>query len=119
MITCRGREFLERGTKCLRAVERLDVDLVPELSSPPARNSCAATTNGRVTAMKEVEVRRRAGLSNSLVGTKLVQEALLAAGIRGRGSGLTGVPDRRLLGRAKSGIVTTDGFRLAWPALQR
>ncbi|MCX5122084.1 TIGR02391 family protein [Micromonospora sp. NBC_00362] len=28
-----------------------------------------------LTAMKEVEVRRRAGLSDSLVGTKLMQEA--------------------------------------------
>lgn len=76
--TRRGHEFLRQGARWLRAVERLDIDLVPELeftARPQFMRGDYETA--AFTAMKEVEVqvRRRAELSDSLVGTKLIQEA--------------------------------------------
>ena len=73
-----GIAFLEKGAGWLRAVERLDVDLVPILE----RNARPQYLRGdfevaAFVAMKEVEVRVRelSGLPDGLVGVKLVQEA--------------------------------------------
>lgn len=76
--TRRGQEFLRQGTRWLRAVERLDIDLVADLEFTARPQFLRGDyETAAFTAMKEVEVqvRRRAGLSDSLVGTKLVQEA--------------------------------------------
>ncbi|MEV4830627.1 TIGR02391 family protein [Micromonospora sp. NPDC049257] len=76
--TRRGREFLRHGAHWLQAVERLDVDLVPELEFTARPQFLRGDyETAAFTAMKEVEVqvRRRAGLSDSMVGTKLMQEA--------------------------------------------
>ncbi|MEV1333154.1 TIGR02391 family protein [Micromonospora costi] len=77
-ITRRGHEFLRQGTRWLRAVERLDIDLVAELEFTARPQFLRGDhETAAFTAMKEVEVqvRRRAGFSDSLVGTKLIQEA--------------------------------------------
>ncbi len=76
--TRRGHEFLRRGARWLRAVERLDIDLVPELEFTARPQFLRGDyETAAFTAMKEVvvQVRRRAQLSDSLVGTKLMQEA--------------------------------------------
>lgn len=77
-ISRHGHQVLETGLTWLRAVERLDVDLVPALE----RNARPQFLRGdfetaAFVAMKEVEVRVRAqaGLSDSLLGTKLMQAA--------------------------------------------
>lgn len=77
-VSRRGHKVLETGLAWLRAVERLDIDLVPVLehnARPQFLRGDFETT--AFVAMKEVEVRvrSRAGLSDSLVGTKLMQEA--------------------------------------------
>lgn len=78
VISRKGRQVLEVGLPWLRAVERLDIDLLPvlELKARPQFLRGDFETAAFV-AMKEVEVRVRslAGLSDSLVGTKLMQEA--------------------------------------------
>ncbi|BCL14616.1 hypothetical protein GCM10017556_23550 [Micromonospora sagamiensis] len=71
-ITRRGHEFLRQGTRWLRAVARLDIDLVAELEFTARPQFLRGDyETAAFTAMKEVEVqvRRRAGLSDSLVGT--------------------------------------------------
>jgi uncharacterized protein (TIGR02391 family) len=77
-ISRRGHQVLETGLAWLRAVERLDVDLVPALE----RNARPQFLRGdfetaAFVAMKEVEVqvRAQAGLGDSLLGTKLMQAA--------------------------------------------
>lgn len=77
-ISRRGNEVLETGLGWLRAVERLDVDLVPVLEQKARPQFLRGDfETAAFVAMKEVEVRVRslAGLSDSLVGTKLMQEA--------------------------------------------
>src|SRR5262249_45597245 len=77
-VSRRGHQALETGLPWLRAVERLDIDLVPALE----HNARAQFLRGdfetaAFVAMKEVEVsvRSRGGLSDSLLGTALMQEA--------------------------------------------
>jgi uncharacterized protein (TIGR02391 family) len=82
VISRKGHEVLRRGLPWLRAVERLDVELVPELeySARPQFLRGDFETAAFV-AMKEVEVqvRAKAGLSNDLVGTALMQQAFRPA----------------------------------------
>lgn len=78
LISRQGHEALERGLPWLRAVQRLDLQLVPELEAKARpqflRGDFEAAS---FMAMKEVEIRVRAltGLSDSLIGTRLMQEA--------------------------------------------
>jgi uncharacterized protein (TIGR02391 family) len=83
MISRRGNAVLESGLGWLRAVERLDVDLVPVLEHKARPQFLRGDfETAAFVAMKEVEVqvRSRAGRSDSLVGTKLMQEAFKPAG---------------------------------------
>jgi uncharacterized protein (TIGR02391 family) len=77
-ITRRGQQLLETGLPWLRAVERLDVDLVPALEYKARPQFLRGDfETAAFVAMKEVEVRVRAlaGLNESLVGTRLMQAA--------------------------------------------
>jgi uncharacterized protein (TIGR02391 family) len=77
-ISRQGHEALERGLPWVRAHQRLDVELVPELEAQARpqflRGDFEAAS---FMAMKEVEVRVRAlsALPSSLVGTTLMQQA--------------------------------------------
>jgi uncharacterized protein (TIGR02391 family) len=82
-ITRRGHAVLREGLAWLRAVERLDVELVPalEYTARPQFMRGDFETAAFV-AMKEVEVqvRARTGMSDSIIGTKLMQEAFKPQG---------------------------------------
>lgn len=83
MISRRGHEFLEHGAPWLRAVERLDIAMVPELEHTARPQFLRGDfETAAFVAMKEVEVRVRdlSGLSHDLVGVKLAQEAFKAGG---------------------------------------
>lgn len=78
LISRQGHESLERGLPWLRAVQRLDLQLVAELEAKARPQFLRGDFEAAAfMAMKEVEIRVRAltGLSDSLVGTKLMQEA--------------------------------------------
>lgn len=78
-----GEQVLERGLPHLRAVQRLDVDLLPSLESKARPQFLRGDFEAAAfMAMKEVEVavRERGQLGNSLVGTKLIQEAFRQGG---------------------------------------
>lgn len=77
-ISRRGRELLARGTRWLRAVERLDVELTPELeftARPQFLRGDFEAAAFIATKEVEVAVRAAAGLSDSWIGIKLMQEA--------------------------------------------
>lgn len=77
-VSRRGHQALETGLPWLRAVERLDIDLVPALEHNARPQFLRGDfETAAFVAMKEVEVsvRSRAGLSDSLLGTALMQEA--------------------------------------------
>jgi uncharacterized protein (TIGR02391 family) len=83
MISRRGNAVLDSGLGWLRAVERLDVALVPVLEHKARPQFLRGDfETAAFVAMKEVEVqvRSRTGFSDSLVGTKLMQEAFKASG---------------------------------------
>lgn len=83
LVSRRGEAFLEHGTSWLRAIERLDVDLVPALERTARPQFLRGDfETAAFVAMKEVEVRVRelSGLGNGLVGVKLIQEAFRPAG---------------------------------------
>lgn len=83
VVSRQGRVFLERGATWLRAVERLDVELVPALERTARPQFVRGDfETAAFVAMKEVEVRVRAlsGLGHDLVGVKLMQEAFRPAG---------------------------------------
>ena len=83
VISRRGQEFLERGAEWMRAVQRLDVELVPVLEHTARPQFLRGDfETAAFVAMKEVEVRVRdlSGLSHDLVGVKLVQEAFKVGG---------------------------------------
>ncbi|MFD2399932.1 TIGR02391 family protein [Prauserella oleivorans] len=78
VISRQGHEALERGLPWLRAVHRLDLQLVPELEAKARPQFLRGDFEAAAfMAMKEVEIRTRAltELSDSLVGTKLMQAA--------------------------------------------
>lgn len=78
VISRQGHEALEKGLPWLRAVQRLDVQLVSELEAKSRPQFLRGDFEAAAfMAMKEVEIRVRAmtGLPGSLVGTKLMQEA--------------------------------------------
>ncbi|MFF5990704.1 MULTISPECIES: TIGR02391 family protein [Prauserella] len=78
VISRQGHEALERGLPWLRAVQRLDLQLVPELEAKARPQFLRGDFEAAAfMAMKEVEIRVRAlsELSDSLVGTKLMQAA--------------------------------------------
>lgn len=78
IISRRGRELLDCGLSWLRAVERLDVELTAELelkARPHFIRGDFEAAAFMATKEAEVAVRVAAGLSDSLVGTKLMQEA--------------------------------------------
>jgi uncharacterized protein (TIGR02391 family) len=83
VVSRRGEVFLDRGATWLRAVARLDVELVPELERTARPQFLRGDfETAAFVAMKEVEVRLRAlsGLGHDLVGVKLVQEAFRQGG---------------------------------------
>ncbi|MFJ2521363.1 TIGR02391 family protein [Cellulosimicrobium cellulans] len=83
VISRSGLEFLERGVPWQRAVQRLDIALVPALEYTARPQFLRGDfETAAFTAMKEVEVRVRelSGLSHDLVGIKLMQEAFKAGG---------------------------------------
>lgn len=77
-VSRQGHEALERGLPWVQAVQRLDIQLVPVLEAKARPHFLRGDFEAAaLMAMKEVEVFVRAlsGLSKSLVGTKLMQEA--------------------------------------------
>jgi len=79
LVTRRGHEFLLQGAAWIRAVQRLDVALVPELEFTARPQFLRGDyETAAFTAMKEVEVqvRAKAGLGNDLLGVALMQQAL-------------------------------------------
>jgi uncharacterized protein (TIGR02391 family) len=83
MVSRRGEELLKTGLSWLKAVERLDIDLVPELEQKARPQFLRGDfETAAFVSMKEVEiqVRARAGLSDSILGTKLMQEAFRPGG---------------------------------------
>lgn len=82
MISRVGREALGRGLPWVRAVQRLDIEMVPVLEERVRPQFLRGDFEAAaLLAMKEVEVRVRtlAGFSNSLVGTALMQQAFKPA----------------------------------------
>jgi len=82
-ISRRGRQLLDDGLPWLRAVERLDVELLPILEQNARPQFLRGDfETAAFVAMKEVEVRVRnlACLPNSVLGTKLMQEAFRPQG---------------------------------------
>lgn len=78
LISRLGHEVLEKGLVWLRAVQRLDVELLPELEAKARPQFLRGDFEAAAfMSMKEVEVavRELSGLDDSLVGTKLIQEA--------------------------------------------
>jgi uncharacterized protein (TIGR02391 family) len=77
-VSRQGDEALERGLPWLRAVQRLDMTLVVELEAKARPQFLRGDFEAAAfMAMKEVELRTRAlaKLPDSLIGTKLMQEA--------------------------------------------
>lgn len=77
-VTRQGDLALERGLPWIRAVERLNLQMVPALEGQARPQFLRGDFEAAAfMAMKEVEVRvrRLAGLSDSLVGVALMQEA--------------------------------------------
>ncbi len=86
-ITRRGLQVLERGLDDLRAVERLDVDLVDVLEVKARPQFLRGDFETAVfIAFKEVEIRVRemTGSPDSLIGAKLMQHALAPGGALAR-----------------------------------
>ncbi len=82
-VTRRGTEVLEKGLEWLRATEQLPSDLLPQLDVEARPHFTRGDLDMAVfAAMRLVEVRLReaAGLSTSLLGVKLVQEAFKQGG---------------------------------------
>ncbi|MEU3627879.1 TIGR02391 family protein [Amycolatopsis coloradensis] len=78
VVSRQGHDALERGLPWLRAVQRLDLQLVTELEAKARPQFLRGDFEAAAfMAMKEVEIRVRAmtGLSDSLFGTKLMQAA--------------------------------------------
>lgn len=78
IISRQGHEALDRGLPWLRAVHRLDLQLVPELEAKARPQFLRGDFEAAAfMAMKEVEIRVRAlaGLPDRLLGTKLMQAA--------------------------------------------
>jgi uncharacterized protein (TIGR02391 family) len=83
LISRKGDQLLREGLPWLRAVERLDVELVPALEYTVRPQFLRGDfETAAFVAMKEVEVRvrTRAGLTDSLIGTLLMQEAFKQQG---------------------------------------
>lgn len=83
MVTRRGHEALEIGLPYLRAVERLDVDLTPELEYQARPQFLRGDFDiAAFAAMKEVEVavRRTAGLPDDKLGVDLMNQAFREGG---------------------------------------
>ncbi|GAA1959447.1 TIGR02391 family protein [Catenulispora subtropica] len=78
VISRQGEAALDRGLPWIRAVERLNVQMVAELEAKARPQFLRGDFEAAaLLAMKEVEVavRTAAGLENSLVGTALMQRA--------------------------------------------
>ncbi len=70
----RGYDALDRGLPYLRAIERLDIEFVPELENGQVTIPPRDFVTAAFAAMKEVDfqVRTRAGLDDSHIGVKLM-----------------------------------------------
>jgi uncharacterized protein (TIGR02391 family) len=89
IISRAGHEALERGLPWLRAVQRLDVELVVELEAKARPQFLRGDFEAAAfMAMKEIEVRVRdlSGLSSELVGVDLMRQAF-RPGKDGKGGG--------------------------------
>lgn len=78
IISRQGHEALKRGLPWLRAVQRLEVEMVPGLEAKARPQFLRGDFEAAAfMAMKEVEIRVRelSGLGDALVGRALVQEA--------------------------------------------
>lgn len=78
VVSRQGHEALERGLPWMRAVQRLDVQLVPELDAKARPQFLRGDFEAAAfMAMKEVEVRVRTtgSLPAALVGVPLMQQA--------------------------------------------
>ncbi len=83
-VTRRGHEVLAKGLDWLRTTERLDLDLVPDLEVEARPHFMRGDLDMAVfAAMRRVEIRLRevSQLGDSLVGTKLAQEAFRPNGV--------------------------------------
>jgi uncharacterized protein (TIGR02391 family) len=83
VISRQGHEALEKGLPWLRAVQRLDLELVPELEARARPPFLRGDFEGAAfMAMKEVEVavRELGGFPSSVIGTALMQEAFRPGG---------------------------------------
>lgn len=90
VISRQGKDALTHGLPWIRAVERLGVQMVPELEAKARPQFLRGDFEAAaLLAMKEVEVavRTAAGLSNSLVGTALMQQAFRAPKNQGDSGG--------------------------------
>src|SRR5439155_9244304 len=79
VVSRKGHKLLAEGLPWFRAVERLDVDLVPALERMARPQFLRGDfETAAFVAMKEVEVqvRAKASLGNDLVGVPLMQQAL-------------------------------------------
>jgi len=77
-VSRKGREVIDRGLPWLRAVERLDVQLVPELEYTARPQFLRGDfETAAFVAMKEVEVqvRTRAAFDDSMIGVSLMRKA--------------------------------------------
>jgi uncharacterized protein (TIGR02391 family) len=78
VVSRQGREALDRGLPWIRAVERLNVQMVSELEAKARPQFLRGDFEAAaLLAMKEVEVavRTAAGLPNEIIGTALMQQA--------------------------------------------
>lgn len=90
MVSRRGEHLLATGLPWLRAVERLDVALTPVLEQKARPQFLRGDfETAAFVAMKEVEiqVRARAGLSDSALGVKLMQEVFRPGGVLAQQNG--------------------------------
>ncbi|MEW2401991.1 TIGR02391 family protein [Streptomyces sp. NPDC046862] len=78
LVSRQGHAALDQGLLWIRAVQRLDIELVPVLEAKARPQFLRGDFEAAaLLAMKEVELRVRtmAGLPNSLTGTALMQQA--------------------------------------------
>jgi len=107
-VSRQGHEALERGLPWLRAVQRLNLQLVVELEAKARPQFLRGDYEAAAfMAMKEVEVRVRslAELPDSLVGTSLMQEAFRPPKASGKAGPLVPAGRRPRRGGSDDGVV--------------
>lgn len=117
VVSRQGAEAMTRGLHWLRAVQRLDVELVPVLETKARPQFLRGDFEAAAfMAMKEVEVRVRtmANLPNDMIGTRLMQTAFNPPAKPKQGD----KPDQRP--RARSGRRAPRAAKLSpWQSCSR